>query len=80
MAKDKNETPEQREERLERHKKYMEFVLSKFFKKKSSDVFGEEFYECKLDGATFVEEKDAIDHYFKNHWEKRNKNGSTEEK
>lgn len=74
MQNRKIETPEEKATRLERHKKYMEFILVKFFRKKSSDVFKSEYYHCKTCEGTFAEEKDAIDHYFKSHWSRKNGN------
>ena len=51
----------------ERHEKYMAFVIRKFFYRKTSDVFGEEYYTCKRCEATLYREEEAQEHYFKMH-------------
>jgi hypothetical protein len=68
-----NETPEQKAERLERHKKYLEFILRKFFKKAQSQVFGgADYLDCKVCQETFYNDEEATAHYFANHWTPKN--------
>lgn len=79
-----NETPEQKAERLERHKKYLDYIIRRFFRHGESEVFGgAEYWDCKLcyqhnksvespaekvEETVYYSEKDATDHYFAKHW------------
>lgn len=65
----RDETPEEREKRLAKHKRTVAFIAGKYFNQMENPE-GNAFYECtfcqenKLDS-----EQEAADHYFKNHHE-----------
>lgn len=78
----REETPEQKKERLARHEEYMNFILRTRFRKGMGSIEGNEFFTCKKCQKNFDTNKEAIDHYFSEHHIKKNavQNPGTEKK
>lgn len=63
----KNETPEEKAARLEKHKRLTSYIIGNNFETKVGSLTGETFYECRFCNACLDTERDAMNHYFENH-------------
>lgn len=68
----KNESDEEKALRLKKHENYMFYILKQNFRRRMSDVFKEEYFECLHCDQTFYSRPDAQSHYFDKHKEAKN--------
>ncbi len=63
----RNETPEEKKERLEKHKRLMSFIIRNAFEDSVSTITSERFLQCKYCEAHFDADQEAMNHFFENH-------------